>query len=411
MFSLSFNLAYKYFKSNKGGVFSFTSFLAISGLGIGVSSLIVVMSVMNGFEKELQDRILGVVPHAIIYSNDPISDYKSNIDSLKNNKDVLEAAPYISIQGLISSSTDSKGVAITGIDIDIENNMSIIPDYIVYGSLEGLKEKNSIIIGSWLASSLGVFVGDSVSITTSDIRSSIIGSYPRSATLKVVGIFELRAEIDQSLVLISHELAQKIKGFKNETSSIRIKTSDLFKADLIAFNAAKSLNSSNNKYYSSSWKQTHGTLFEAIQFEKLLISLMLFLIVGVASILVLSTIIMTVKSKEREIGILKTIGASDAQLVAIFFYQGLMVSLIGIFIGIIFGLLITLNINNLITWLEQILQRNLLEAYFINYFPYFIDIKQIILICALSFLFSIFSSLIPALSVNRLNPIEILRHE
>lgn len=411
MFSLSFNLAYKYFKSNKGGVFSFTSFLAISGLGIGVSSLIVVMSVMNGFEKELQDRILGVVPHAIIYSNDPISDYKSNIDSLKNNKDVLEAAPYISIQGLISSSTDSKGVAITGIDIDIENNMSIIPDYIVYGSLEGLKEKNSIIIGSWLASSLGVFVGDSVSITTSDIRSSIIGSYPRSATLKVVGIFELRAEIDQSLVLISHELAQKIKGFKNETSSIRIKTSDLFKADLIAFNAAKSLNSSNNKYYSSSWKQTHGTLFEAIQFEKLLISLMLFLIVGVASILVLSTIIMTVKSKEREIGILKTIGASDMQLVAIFFYQGLMVSLIGIFIGIIFGLLITLNINNLITWLEQILQRNLLEAYFINYFPYFIDIKQIILICALSFLFSIFSSLIPALSVNRLNPIEILRHE
>ena len=411
MFSLSFNLAYKYFKSNKGGVFSFTSFLAISGLGIGVSSLIVVMSVMNGFEKELQDRILGVVPHAIIYSNDPISDYKSNIDSLKNNKDVLEAAPYISIQGLISSSTDSKGVAITGIDIDIENNMSIIPDYIVYGSLEGLKQKNSIIIGSWLASSLGVFVGDSVSITTSDIRSSIIGSYPRSATLKVVGIFELRAEIDQSLVLISHELAQKIKGFKNETSSIRIKTSDLFKADLIAFNAAKSLNSSNNKYYSSSWKQTHGTLFEAIQFEKLLISLMLFLIVGVASILVLSTIIMTVKSKEREIGILKTIGASDVQLVAIFFYQGLMVSLIGIFIGIIFGLLITLNINNLITWLEQILQRNLLEAYFINYFPYFIDIKQIILICALSFLFSIFSSLIPALSVNRLNPIEILRHE
>ena len=411
MFSLSFNLAYKYFKSNKGGVFSFTSFLAISGLGIGVSSLIVVMSVMNGFEKELQDRILGVVPHAIIYSNDPISDYKSNIDSLKNNKDVLEAAPYISIQGLISSSTDSKGIAITGIDIDIENNMSIIPDYIVYGSLEGLKEKNSIIIGSWLASSLGVFVGDSVSITTSDIRSSIIGSYPRSVTLKVVGIFELRAEIDQSLVLISHELAQKIKGFKNETSSIRIKTSDLFKADLISFNAAKSLNSSNNKYYSSSWKQTHGTLFEAIQFEKLLISLMLFLIVGVASILVLSTIIMTVKSKEREIGILKTIGASDMQLVAIFFYQGLMVSLIGIFIGIIFGLLITLNINNLITWLEQILQRNLLEAYFINYFPYFIDIKQIILICALSFLFSIFSSLIPALSVNRLNPIEILRHE
>lgn len=411
MFSLPLNLAYKYFKSNKGGVFSFTSFLAISGLAIGVSSLIVVMSVMNGFEKELQDRILGVVPHAVIYSDDPISEYQNTIKILKENDNILEAAPYISLQGLISSSDSSKGVSITGIDIDIEPKMSIIPNYMVYGSLENLNEKNSIIIGSWLSSSLGVFIGDSVTVTTSDIRSTIIGSYPRSVTLKVVGIFELRAEIDQSLVLISHSLAQKLKGINNETTSIRVKTSDLFLADEIAYKASQSIDSISIPYYMSSWKQSHGTLFEAIQFEKLLISLMLFLIVGVASILVLSTIIMTVKSKEREIGILKTIGASDTHLILIFFYQGLMVSLIGIFIGIVFGLLITLNINNFIVWLEQLLQRNLLEAYFINYFPYFIDVKQILFICFLSFLFSIFSSLIPALSVTKLNPIEILRHE
>ena len=411
MFSLPLNLAYKYFKSNKGGVFSFTSFLAISGLAIGVSSLIIVMSVMNGFEKELQDRILGVVPHAVIYSDDPISEYQNTIKILKENDNILEAAPYISLQGLISSSDSSKGVSITGIDIDIEPKMSIIPNYMVYGSLENLNEKNSIIIGSWLSSSLGVFIGDSVTVTTSDIRSTIIGSYPRSVTLKVVGIFELRAEIDQSLVLISHSLAQKLKGLNNETTSIRVKTSDLFLADEIAYKASQSIDSISKPYYMSSWKQSHGTLFEAIQFEKLLISLMLFLIVGVASILVLSTIIMTVKSKEREIGILKTIGASDTHLILIFFYQGLMVSLIGIFIGIVFGLLITLNINNFIVWLEQLLQRNLLEAYFINYFPYFIDVKQILFICFLSFLFSIFSSLIPALSVTKLNPIEILRHE
>ena len=125
-------------------------------------------------------------------------------------------------------------MSITGIDVNAEPNMSIIPNYMVYGTLENLNEKNSIIIGSWLSSSLGVFIGDSLTVTTSDIRSSIIGSYPRSVTLKVVGIFELRAEIDQSLVLISHSLAQKLKGIKNETTSIRIKTSDLFKADEIA---------------------------------------------------------------------------------------------------------------------------------------------------------------------------------
>jgi len=215
VFSLPFNLAYKYFKSNKGGVFSFTSFLAISGLGIGVCSLIVVMSVMNGFEKELQDRILGVVPHAVIYSDESIPEYINTIKILKENDNILEAAPYISLQGLISSSSSSKGVSITGIDVNAEPNMSIIPNYMVYGTLENLNEKNSIIIGSWLSSSLGVFVGDTLTVTTSDIRSSIIGSYPRSVTLKVVGIFELRAEIDQSLVLISHSLAQKLKGLKN----------------------------------------------------------------------------------------------------------------------------------------------------------------------------------------------------
>ena len=138
---------------------------------------------------------------------------------------------------------------------------------------------------------------------------------------------------------------------------------------------------------------------------------MLFLIVGVASILVLSTIVMTVKSKEREIGILQTIGATNIQLVSIFFFQGLLVSFIGILIGLFFGLLVTYNINNFISLLESVLDRNLLEAYFINYFPYHIIPSQILLICSISFLFSIISSLLPAMRVTKLNPVEILRHE
>jgi lipoprotein-releasing system permease protein len=207
--------------------------------------------------------------------------------------------------------------------------------------------------------------------------------------------------------LISHKLAQKFKNIPDQTLSIRIKSSNLFEADRIAYESI----SDKNKFKSSSWKQTHGTLFEAIKFEKLLISLMLFLIVGVASILVLSTIVMTVKSKEREIGILQTIGATNIQLVSIFFFQGLLVSFIGILIGLFFGLLVTYNINNFISLLESVLDRNLLEAYFINYFPYHIIPSQILLICSISFLFSIISSLLPAMRVTKLNPVEILRHE
>ena len=410
MSSISLKLGYKYLRSNKGGIFSFTTFLAIIGLTIGISSLIVVTSVMNGFEKELENRILGVIPHSVIYSDDPIDAYDKLISDIKKDKNILDASPYISLQGLISSQYNSKGVNVIGIDTKNEDNMSIIPDYMVVGSISDLESGSSIIIGSLLAANLGVYVGDKINITTSDIKTSIIGSYPTSVNFQIVGIYELRTEIDQSMTLVSHETAQKLKNINlSETLSIRIKTNNLFEADNISKNLINNLN--RNDLVFSSWKSTHGTLFEAIKFEKLLISLMLFLIVAVASILVLSTVIMTVKSKEREIGILLTLGASSKQIILIFFTQGLIVSLIGIIFGVLLGFVLTLNLNNIISLIESILERNLLEAYFINYFPYYIDYSQITFICAISFLISLISSLVPSFRAVKLNPVQILRHE
>jgi len=408
--SISLKLGYKYLKSNKGGIFSFTTLLAIVGLSIGISSLIVVTSVMNGFEKELENRILGVIPHSVLVSNGPINDYELLIKKVKDSNEIIDAAPYISFQGLISSSYDSKGVSVIGINSDYEKNMSIIPEYMILGSLENLNEKNSIVIGSLLAANLGVYAGDEINITTSDIRTSIIGSYPISVNLKIVGIYELKTEIDQYMTFISHETAQKLKNLKtNQTISIRLKTKNLFEADRISANVVTAINQEDLSYIS--WKSTHGTLFEAIKFEKLLISLMLFLIVAVASILVLSTVVMTVKSKEREIGILQTIGATKRQIILIFFTQGIFVSFIGIFIGLILGFICTLNLNNLISLIESILGRNLLEAYFINYFPYYIDYFQILIICFISLIISLCASLIPSFRAVKLNPVEILRHE
>ena len=410
MSSISLKLGYKYLRSNKGGVFSFTTLLAIIGLSIGISSLIVVTSVMNGFEKELEDRILGVIPHSVISSDEPIDDYENLINQVKKDANILEAATYINTQGIISSSYDTRGISLIGIDPLKEKNMSIIPDYMLVGDLNDLNEDNTIIIGSLLAAQIGAYIGDEVNITTSDIRTSLIGSYPRSVDLEVVGIFELKTEIDQYLTLISHSTSQKIKNLKaNQTTGIRLKTNNLFNADIITENIINNLDSNNLSY--SSWKNTHGTLFEAIKFEKLLISLMLFLIIAVASILVLSTVVMTVKSKEREIGILLTLGASNKQIVLIFFIQGLIVTIIGIFVGILLGFLLIYNLNNLISVIESMLDRNLLEAYFINYFPYYINFGQIFLICFFSFLISLISSLIPSLRAVRLNPVEILRHE
>jgi len=408
--SISLKLGYKYLRSNKGGMFSFTTVLAITGLMIGIASLIVVTSVMNGFEKELENRILGVIPHSVITSDIPISDYDQIIKDIKNNSDIVDASPYISIQGLITSSYDSSGITLIGINPSKEKSMSIIPEYMLSGSISDLDQDNTIILGSLLAASIGAYIGDEINITTSDIKTSIIGSYPTSVNLKVIGIYELKTEIDQVLTLVSHRTAQKLKNIKNnETLSIRLKTNNLFNAEVISKNILKDLN--NKNFYFSSWKSSHGTLFEAIKFEKLLISIMLFLIVAVASILVLSTVIMTVKSKEREIGILMTLGANSKQIVLIFFTQGLIVSLIGIIFGILLGFTLTLNLNNFISLVESILNRNLLDAYFINYFPYHIDYYQIFVICLISFFISLIASLIPSLKAIKLNPVEILRHE
>ena len=391
-------------------MFSFTTILAIIGLMIGISSLIVVTSIMNGFENDLENRILGVIPHSVIYSDEPIKNYENLIKDIKNYPDIIDASPYINIQGLISSEYESKGINIIGIDEAKEENMSIIPQYMVAGELEGLNQSNSIVIGSLLAANISAYIGDEINITTSDIKTSIIGSYPTSVNLKVVGIFELKTELDQFMTLVSHDTAQKLKNISSdETLSIRLKTNNLFNADYISQETIELINNNNLSY--SSWKDTHGTLFEAIKFEKLLISLMLFLIVAVASILVLSTVMMTVKSKEREVGILLTLGASSKQIILIFFTQGLIVSLVGIIFGIIFGFLLTYNLTNIIILLETALERNLLEAYFINYFPYHINLFQIFIICIISFALSLISSLIPSIRAVRLNPVQILRHE
>ena len=409
MSSISFKLGYRYLRSTKGGIFSFTTILAILGLTIGVSSLIIVTSVMNGFQKELENRILGVIPHSIILSNNQIKNYDSLIEQVLKNPNITAAAPYINIQGLISSSYDDKPISLIGTIPKYEKNISIIPDYMVVGDIQNLYQKNSAIIGASLAANLGAYVGDDITLTTTEIRTSMIGSYPISLRLKIVGIYELKTEIDQYLVLTSHETAQRIKKFSSqETSSIRIKTNNLFKADEISNELLELL---GKDYYFQSWKETHGTLFEAIKFEKLLISLMLFLIVAVASILVLSTIVMTVKSKEREIAILRTLGASSNQLILIFFTQGLIVSIIGILFGLIIGYLFTININNMVYLIELMLNRNLLDAYFINYFPYYIDSYQILFICLISFLISIITSFIPSLKATKLDPLQILRHE
>ena len=412
MTSLPIYLGYKYFRSKKGAFASFTSLMAIAGLSLGVAALVIVLSVMNGFEKELQTRILGVVPQLIIRSHESLDNYDELISKLVNSDDVISASPYIETQGLMSAKNRSRGVFVTGIQPDLEDSMSILPQYITSGSLDNLSSKKGVIIGAWLARYLGTEVGDTVNITTTNLRSSILGTFPRTISLEIVGIFELKAELDQSLVLIHHDLAANILNLPiNTTQGIRVKTADLFEANSLGFNLLTQPFLNEDHYYFTSWQQTHGTLFQAIKLEKRLISLMLFLIITVAAFNILSTIVMTVKTKEKEIAILKTMGCSQIQLTFIFINLGLIIGFLGTFIGLVIGIAVTPNIDQLINIVENFSNRNLMDSYFINYFPYEFRLTQIIYICLSVLLMSLAFSYFPAARASKLKPVTILRHE
>ncbi len=386
--------------------------MAIAGLSLGVAALVIVLSVMNGFEKELQTRILGVVPQLIIRSHESLDNYDELISKLVNSDDVISASPYIETQGLMSAKNRSRGVFVTGIQPDLEDSMSILPQYITSGSLDNLSSKKGVIIGAWLARYLGTEVGDTVNITTTNLRSSILGTFPRTISLEIVGIFELKAELDQSLVLIHHDLAANLLNLPiNATQGIRVKTADLFAANSLGFNLLTQPFLNEDHYYFTSWQQTHGTLFQAIKLEKRLISLMLFLIITVAAFNILSTIVMTVKTKEKEIAILKTMGCSQIQLTFIFINLGLIIGFLGTFIGLLIGIAVTPNIDQLINIVENFSNRNLMDSYFINYFPYEFRLTQIIYICLSVLLMSLAFSYFPAARASKLKPVTILRHE
>jgi lipoprotein-releasing system permease protein len=312
----------------------------------------------------------------------------------------------------MSAKNRSRGVFVTGIQPDLEDSMSILPQYITSGSLDNLSSKKGVIIGAWLARYLGTEVGDTVNITTTNLRSSILGTFPRTISLEIVGIFELKAELDQSLVLIHHDLAANVLNLPiNATQGIRVKTADLFAANSLGFNLLTQPFLNEDHYYFTSWQQTHGTLFQAIKLEKRLISLMLFLIITVAAFNILSTIVMTVKTKEKEIAILKTMGCSQIQLTFIFINLGLIIGFLGTFIGLLIGIAVTPNIDQLINIVENFSNRNLMDSYFINYFPYEFRLTQIIYICLSVLLMSLAFSYFPAARASKLKPVTILRHE
>ncbi len=390
---------------------SFISLTSMIGLTLGVAVLITVMSVMNGFDRELKERILGMVPHAVIKHYGNMEDWQS-IDALATKRpDIIAAAPFIKAQGMVTHGSGVRGVLMNGILPDEEDEVSIISDHMVAGSIHDLKAGEfGIVIGNLLASYLRVDVGDKITIVLPEASITPAGVFPRLKRFKVKGIFKVGADLDSTLTLVHINDAAKVLRLTNEVHGIRLKMIDLFKAPMIANEIAKDLPAG---YFSSDWTRTHGNLFQAIKMEKTMIGLLLMMIVAVAAFNIVSTLVMVVTDKKSDIAILRTMGASPSAIMAIFIMQGTFIGLIGNLLGTAAGILLSLNVSSIIKWIETVAGHQFLNAdvYFISYLPSQLLWSDVFMVCGAGFMMSVLATIYPAWRASKVDPAEALRYE
>lgn len=408
---LSLGIALRYIRANRrSGFLSFFSIVSIISLMLGVATLITVLSVFNGFERELQTRILGMVPHGVLLSDQPIVDWQKEIDDVLQYDHVEAAAPWTQLQGMIAHEGRVNGVMVTGIDPELEQKVSIIGQFMTAGRLSTALEPKSfdIVIGAGLARTLGVYLGDKITLVLPEASVSPAGVVPRFKRFTISGIFETKSELDSAFVYINWQDAARLKRMPMGVDGIRLKVDDLFIARPVVRNIVQD---NLGKYFGRDWTFTHGTLFNAVQMERTMIQLLLFLIVIVASFNIISSLIMLVKDKRSDIAILRTMGAKPNFILKVFILQGLIIGIIGTLLGVILGVVLALNISDLVAWYESITRSHLLNAYFVNFLPSELRLSDVITVAGIALVISFIATIYPSFMASKVQPAEALRYE
>ena len=410
---LSLFIGLRYTAAKRSNHFiSFISLASMLGLMLGVAALIVVLSVMNGFDRELKQRILGMVPHASISGyNQPIENWRELNGQLEEHPDVLAAAPFIQAQAMLTSRGTVRGALINGVDPDYESRVSILGDHMKQGTLSSLNDQRfGIVLGELLARYLNVSVGDKVTLVLPEASVSVAGVVPRLKRFTVVGTFSVGAELDANLAYINRKDAASIKRMGDGVEGIRLKFNDLFTAPKQVRKIADGL---NGYFRISDWTRTHGNLFQAIQLEKRMIGLLLFLIVLVAAFNIVSTLVMVVTDKKADVAILRTLGATPGHIMRIFMIQGTVIGTLGTLLGTLLGVSLALTISDLISWVERTFGIQFLDAdvYFISDLPSDLQWADVGLINCAAMLISFLATIYPAWRAAKLQPAEALRYE
>ena len=392
---------YLYHKGSKAP--SSQTILTSLGVGFGTAVLIIVLSVMNGFENELQKRILGVIPHVTLESSGGFEDLENISEIILEESNVEALAPFLSSQVVINSNDVSKGVIIKG--TSQQNEISIIPDNMLVGDLEALEGGSNIIVGDSLAYELNAAIGDSVNLLNIDQSNPLIG-VPRVIAFKVVGIFSVGSEVDQNYALISQDSFLKLIKPKNGIG-LEIKVKNVLDARKTG-RAVMQKFDSENYIKMTSWDQSYGGLFRAVQLEKIMVGLLMSLILLVAILSLLMSVNNLIKTNEKEIAILRTIGFSKWDIQSIFIQLVLTIGIFGIFFGNILGFFLASNITEFLNFLSQIFNISMLDVYYLDYFPSIINFQQIVWINIITFLLLLIFSFIPSNKAANTNPVNIV---
>ena len=407
-------IGWRHLRASRGrGFVSFIATISMGGVALGVAVLIVVLSVMNGFEQELRGRILSLMPHATISAfSSGLSDWQGMAEAVRENPDVVAAAPYIEEQALLIAGGETSGVAVTGILPKEEHNVSALSEKMQTGSCDALVPGTyGIVLGSELAKKLKVAVGDRVVMATSQPVVTPAGVMARMRGFKVIGTFASGMyEFDRNFAYIHLDDAARLYRMGDEVTGLRLKVDDIFAAPRLVRQVALAL---GGGYYVNDWTNKNVNFFRNIQLAKSLLFIILLMVVAVAAFNIVSTLVMVVKDKRSDIAILRTMGATPRSILAIFMTQGTGIGFIGTLSGIALGVLISANLESMVHGLEALLNTQFLnaEVYNMSDLPASVSWSDVAKIAGAAFVLCLLSTLYPSWRAARTEPAQALRHD
>ncbi len=392
---------------------SFISVTSMLGIGLGVAALVVVLSVMNGFQKELRSRILGVASHVqIVGLGTPLRNWSSVADQALRNPSVAAAAPYVMAQGLLSFRHSVQGTMVRGIVPESEDRVADVGSHMRAGRMQDLRPGEfGIVLGNELAVSLGAKIGDRVVVIAPQGQVTAAGILPRLRQFRVVGVFEVGMyEYDAGLAFIHLQDAQKLYRLGESVSGIRLRLAELFDAPSVARQLARAI---DDEVYVTDWTRSHANFFRAVQIEKRVMFIILLLIVAVAAFNIVSTLVMAVTDKRADIAILRTLGSAPADIMKIFMIQGALIGVIGTLVGVLLGVAVAINVDVIVPAIEQAFGIQFLakDVYYISDLPSDLQWSDVVTIALTAFALSLAATVYPSLRAAAMNPAEALRYE